>query len=142
MSAAKPSEQVAVIGAINPALTDNATATTGWKSIVPGLYHAYRGLVLVGAMDITADITLKYATDGSGTGATALKTATQLSATDDNKQVVIDLLASEIPATATHLALQVACGDGSAGVYVAGVLEGHRPRYAKVTQATTVAQVV
>lgn len=133
-------ETVALLDTINPALVDDAAAETGWIAV--RLYRRVIGILLVGATDIgITDIRLLGATDGSGTGSTAIKTATNLSGTDDNKQVILEAGLDAL-AGYTHVKLSATVGDGSTGAQIAGVLLGAVARYNDVTHDTTVAQVV
>jgi hypothetical protein len=133
-------ETVALLDTINPALVDDAAAETGWVAVK--LYRRIIGVVLLGATDIGVTlIRLLGATDGSGTGSTAIKTATNLTATDDNKQVLLEAGIDALTGY-THVKLTATVGDGSTGAQIAGVLLGSVARYADVTHDTTVAQVV
>jgi hypothetical protein len=133
-------ETVALLDTINPALVDNAAAETGWVAVK--LYRRIIGVVLLGATDIGVTlIRLLGATDGSGTGSTAIKTATNLTATDDNKQVLLEAGIDALTGY-THVKLTATVGNGDTGAQIAGVLLGSVARYADVTHDTTVAQVV
>jgi hypothetical protein len=133
-------ETVALLDTINPALVDDAAAETGWVAVK--LYRRIIGVVLLGATDIGVTlIRLLGATDGSGTGSTAIKTATNLTATDDNKQVLLEAGIDALTGY-THVKLTATVGNGSTGAQIAGVLLGSVARYADVTHDTTVAQVV
>jgi len=133
-------ETVALLDTINPALVDDAAAETGWVAVK--LYRRIIGVVLLGATDIGVTlIRLLGATDGSGTGSTAIKTATNLTATDDNKQVLLEAGIDALTGY-THVKLTATVGNGDTGAQIAGVLLGSVARYADVTHDTTVAQVV
>jgi len=133
-------ETIAVLDTINPALVDDAAAETGWVAIK--LYRRILGIIAVGATDIgITDIKLLGATDNSGTGSTAVKTATALTATDDNKQVLLEASKDDL-AGYTHVKLTATVGNGSTGAYITGILLGGVARYNDVTHDTTVAVVV
>lgn len=133
-------ETIAVLDTINPALVDAAAAATAWVPI--RLYRRVLGIIAVGATDIgITDIKLLGATDGSGTGSTAIKTATNLAGTDDNRQVLLEASDDDLVGY-THVQLTATVGDGSTGAYIAGILLGGVARYNDVTHDTTVAQVV
>ena len=133
-------ETIAVLDTINPALVDDAAAETGWVAIK--LYRRILGIIAVGATGIgITDIKLLGATDNSGTGSTAVKTATALTATDDNKQVLLEASKDDL-AGYTHVKLTATVGDGAAGAYITGILLGGVARYNDVTHDTTVAEVV
>lgn len=85
------SEQLALAGIINPADLATTAASTGW--IDAALYHQLMGVVLTGAITGTLDAKFQQATSSAGAGAkdVAGKAITQLAATADNKQAVINL---------------------------------------------------
>lgn len=132
-----------LIQAINPALVNNTTASTGWVD-ARNCTHIF-AFVAIGVTDTTVDAKLQKATSSGGAGVTDVSGAaiTQLSATDDNKQASISIDPSELATGSyTHVRLLVTVGNGSTGAYVSGLLlmaDRHMPP----TQPTTyVEQVV
>lgn len=139
----KISEDLAVLAVANPALVDNAAVATGWVK----LDKAQRALALfvVGATDIgITSILVQEATDGSGTGAATLKSATNLTATDDNKQVLINVDAAELSNGYSHVRFTATVGDGTVGAQVCAVILGACTRWkpASMFNAASVTQVV
>lgn len=132
-----------LIQAINPALVNNTTATTGWVDVrnATGVF----AFVAIGATDTTVDAKLQKATSSGGAGATDISGAaiTQLGATDDNKQASIGCETSEFSSGAyTHVRLLVTVGNGSTGAYVSGFImlpDRHMP---PTQPATYVEQVI
>jgi hypothetical protein len=96
---AKPSEIVALVGAIDPDAYAASTVTTGW--INAALFQRYFAAVYAGDLGASAtlDAKLQQATDSGGTGVKDVtgKAITQLTqaGTDSNKQVIIDLNPSQ-----------------------------------------------
>lgn len=140
--AQKGSEQVALIGALDPQDAGGGAVTSDWAPIK--LFEHAFGLLLLGATDGTVDAKLQEASDSSGTGAADLtgKAITQLSATDDNKQAVIDVQASDLSDGMTHVAM-VVTGAGTANLVAAGIF-GVNPRYAPASDndVASVAEIV
>lgn len=120
-------EQIGLMGTIDPQLVDNAAKTSDW--VLMKYIDRLIGTVLVGATDITVDIKFQQASDNSGTGAADISgySATQLSATDDNKQVIIEIDAATVMAASAskpYVALVVTVGDGSSGAQICATLQG------------------
>lgn len=145
MFTAKPSERVAVMDVADPALVDNAAKTTGWIKLDKA--QRVLGILLLGATDIgVTAIKAQEAKDGAGVGAQDLtgKSATDLTATDDNKQVLINVDAADLSPTYTHVRFTATVGDGVAGAQIAWILLGLDLRYQKASDFndTSVAQIV
>lgn len=125
------SEELAVVATIDPgALLDNTTATSDWVAVKN--FKKIMFVVAIGATDTTVDAIIQEAVDGSGTTPTTVtgKAATQLSAAyGDNKQVILEVDASELLSTTSHVACKITVGDGSTGAYVAVVGLGGRARH-------------
>lgn len=139
----KPSEQVVLVGVANPALFDNAACATGWVDTRSFPAHAYLATLLLGATDIAVSaIKVQIASDGSGTGAEDILSASNLTATDDNKQVVLNVDAAKISQAKPFLRATATVGDGAVGGNAAWVLQAVNPRFASLTGATTIAQIV
>jgi len=111
----KLSDNLAVVAVVDPLLRDNAAGTSDWAGMAK--HSKIMFVIAVGATDTTVDAKLQEATDSSGTGATDLsgKAITQLGATDDNKQVIIEVDASELSSGFDFVACVVTSGDGTAG---------------------------
>lgn len=131
----QPSEQVAVVGAIDPAVLASATGTftSDWVAVKD--WHELMAVVMVGTLGAssTVDAKLQQATDGTGTGAKDIagKAITQLTDadSDDNKQAVINLKSNELDVDGgfTHVALVVTVGTADSPG--AALLLGLHPRY-------------
>lgn len=144
MYSAQPSEKVAVVGTIDPQSANNTTKDTDWVDLRK--FQEALFIALVGAIDSTIDVKLQEAQDASGTGVQDIsgKSATQLAATDDNKQVVLNLKAEELTKTGyTHARMRLTLGNGTAQL-VAGVALGLCPRHGPASDddLADVAQIV
>jgi hypothetical protein len=135
-------EEHAIAATIDPQAVDNASQTSDWVDM--SKYNRVAFIVCVGATDTTVDIKLQSATADDGTGAADIsgKAATQLTATDDNKQVVIEITAEEMPANTGYCAAVVTAGDGTSGALVCAVGLGTVARYAPVSHLASVAEAV
>lgn len=144
MGIANASERVALLGGINPQLLDDASATSDWVPMKN--FDRVLVIVRVGATDTTVDAKLQGATSAAGAGAADLsgKAITQLSGTDDNKAVLLEVKAEELSATQTHVAVVVTAGDGATGAYVHAEILGFDPRYMDAANfdSADVAQIV
>lgn len=145
---AKASEQVAVVGNIDPDAYAASTYTTGW--IAAWNFHSFMAIVQAGDLGASAtlDAKLQQASDGSGTGAKDItgKAITQLTQAggDSNKQAVINLRPSELDLDNgfTHFRLSMTIGTASsdAGAVVLGV--GPRSGPASDHDDAAVAEIV
>lgn len=90
------SEQFAILGAINPADLATTAASTSYLDIKN--HHRIVGVVIGGALTGTLDAKFEQATDTSGTAVKDVtgKAITQLAASSDNKQAVINLRADQL----------------------------------------------
>jgi hypothetical protein len=129
-----PSEQVAVVGQIVPKA---ATAVTGFSLLstyVP-LSKFYQYLVLLGAGNIasgTIDAKIRVYTSATGAGAADVSglAITQLTATDDNKVVLLNIQAAELLAAGkTHftLAVKSAVSTNAFACYILGLHPHYGP---------------
>lgn len=145
MYTSKPSERVAVLDVADPALVDNAAKATGWIKLDKAARAL--GILLLGATDIgVTAIKVQEAKDSSGTGAQDLtgKAATDLTATDDNKQVLINVDAADLSPLYTHVKFTATAGDGTSGAQLAWVVLGFDLAYqpADDFNDTSVTQIV
>lgn len=134
----------AVVAAIDPQTLDNASATSDWASMADFDYIDF--IVNVGATDITVDAKVQSADDSSGTNNTDITNlaVTQLTATDDNKQVILRVRSDQLNAGDTHVAVVVTVGDGTTGAVVSAVGLGFVANYNPATQSdlASVAEIV
>ena len=142
----KPSEALAVASTIDPQLVDNATKVADYIDTENGHYVTF--VLNVGATDTTVDAKLRQAKDSSGTSVKDITGygATQLAATDDNKQVVFCVAASELDTANgfSFVTLSVTAGDGSTGAYISavGLLSNLRYSEAADNDLSTVAEII
>ena len=128
ISSQKISESLAFLAAINPISQGVGTAVSGWVSMRD--MHRLLALVDVGVLGTaaTVDAKLQQATDSSGTGAKDItgKAITQLTkaGTDDNKQVLVNLRASDLDVAGGFEHVQLSITVGGAASLVSGALLG------------------
>jgi len=140
----RPNESVAVAGAIDPQLVDDAAVTSDWVSLQA--FAQVMFVVNVGATDITVDIKVQSADDSSGTNNTDIASlaATQIADDEDNGQIILSVDQSEVNAGDTHVAVVVTVGDGSTGAYVSAVCLGFNSEYLPASNydVASVAEIV
>jgi hypothetical protein len=136
------SENFSIASTVDPQLLNNNSVTSDWVDM--SLYRKVSFILNVGATDITVDAKLQEATDSSGTSAQDITgfAITQLTATDDNEQVVIEIDATELSENYTHVALVVTIGNGSTGAQISAIGLGYEARYVEVDHLASVAEVV
>lgn len=128
----KASEQVAVVGSIDPDAYAASTVTTGW--IAAKNFHEFLAIVQVGTLgaSATVDAKLQQASDGAGTGVKDItsKAITQLTqaGTDDDKQALINLRPSDLDVdnSFTHFRLSITVGVAASDA--GGIVLGVGPR--------------
>jgi hypothetical protein len=135
-------ENVSIAATVDPQLLNNNSVTSDWVDM--SLYRKASFILNVGATDITVDAKLQEATDSSGTSAQDITgfAITQLTATDDNEQVVIEIDATEVSEDYTHVALVVTIGNGSTGAQISAVGLAYEARYVAVDHLASVTEVV
>lgn len=140
----KLSESAALVATIDPQLADDTTVVSDWVEMGNGRCVTF--YLSVGATDTTVDAKLRQATDGSGTGAADItgKAITQMSATDDNKQKVLEIVWGELTDGYTHVALSVTAGNGTTGAQISAVGLQSALRYEPATHSdlASVAEIV
>ena len=145
-----PTEEVTLVGVIDPVSKTPGTASTAWISAAT--HGAFQAILLAGTIAATASLNakLQQATDSSGTGAKDItgKAITQLGGTDDNKQAIINLKPEDLDTNNgyTYFRLLVTEADSAsphvALALIAGLVQGLYARFAPAAQKATVAQVV
>jgi len=128
--ASKLSEDMAVVAIINPQLADNTTVSSSLVDM--SRFQKLMFIVNIGATDTTVNAKLRQAQDSSGTAEEDItgKAIVALTGTDDNKQVIIEIDASELSDGFDHVSCDVIVGDGATGAHISCVgLAGHA-RYA------------
>ncbi len=138
------SERVAVVAATDPQTISNTNVDSDYADM--SKFGRVAFVVSVGNIDAatTVDVALYEATDSSGTSAAAItgKAVTQLTATDDNKQVVIEVADSDLAAGFTHVACKVTVAGTTADASVVGMGINAREEPARNNDQASVAQVV
>jgi hypothetical protein len=128
------SEQVAVLGVIDPDATTASTVTSDWGDMT--VFQKMMAIVFAGTLgtSATVDAKLEQATDSSGTGAkdfSPAKAITQLTqaGTDDDKQAIINVRRDELDVANdfTHVRLSITVGTATSDV--GGILLGMSPRF-------------
>lgn len=133
------SENVAVVGVIDPDVTVASTVTTAW--VAARDFHEFLAIVFAGTLgsSATLDAKLEQASNSTGTGVKDItgKAITQLTqaGTDSDKQALINVKPEELDVandfTHIRLSITVATATSDAG----GVLLGVSPRYAPAQNA-------
>jgi hypothetical protein len=144
-SSLKPSQRMAVIGAVNPQ-SATTVQVTGWLSAKNFLN--FLAIINVGALgaSATVDAKVQQATDGSGTGAKDItgKAITQLTkaSTNDNSQVMINLKQEDFDIANNFNYFQVSVTPAVAACLVGVIVLGVDPCYAPGAAAASVLQTV
>lgn len=144
----KPSDAVAVVGAIDPDVTPASTVSTAWVNMAD--WGALKAIVMAGTLGASATLDAKFeqASDGAGTGAkdvtgSAIAQLTQ-AGTDSDKQAVIEVFADQLDINNgfTHLRLSLTVGTATSDV--GALLLGFYPRKgaASDSDAATVDEIV
>lgn len=144
----KPSDDVAVLGAIDPDAYAAGTVTTGWIDM--SKWERAMAIVMAGTLGASAtlDAKIEQASDGSGTGAkdiTGLAIAQLTQAgTDSDKQAIINIHKSDLDLanefTHIRLSMTVATATSDAGGIVLGLSPNFGP--ASDNDAATVDEIV
>jgi hypothetical protein len=109
------SDQVSFYMALAPALRDN-TAATGTSFDMSG-YSGIAYILILGAIDITVDFAVHDSANDSTFALITGASATQFTATDDNKIAVVEVWRP----TERYVRPVVTVGDGATGAYCAVV---------------------
>jgi len=128
-----PTEEVGVVGAIDPDNHSTGTQTSAWIGMQD--FEAVMALVAAGDLGTSAtiDAKLEQAQDSSGTGAKDVsgKSITQLTqaGSDSGKQALVNLRREELDVQNgfTHVRLSLTVGTASSDA--AGVVLGFMPRH-------------
>ena len=136
------SENGSIIGIINPA--ERVNTTTNSTAIDLGKFHQAMFILQVGNTDTTIDFKLQEsASTSSGFTDISGKAVTTFTATDDNKQAIINLDSSEMGSSKRYVRGVITTGSGTACV-VGMVALGFSPRFRPATDddLASVSQVV
>lgn len=142
------SEQVAVVGVIDPDAYTAATYTSGWVAMKD--FESIMAVVMVGTLgsSATIDAKLEQATTSGGAGAKDItsKAITQLTqaGTDDDKQAIINCRREELDLDNdfdyVRLSLTVGTATSDCGGFVLGVVPRRGP--AQDNDLSTVDEIV
>ena len=126
----QPSERAAVVATIDPANYNNSTQNSDYVDM--SKFHEAMFVVLLGAVDSTVDFKLRESRDTSATGEQDIsgKAITQFTASDDNKQAVINLKSEELtaqPSQYRYVRARLTVGNGTTNI-VSVIAFGMRPR--------------
>ncbi|HZQ08610.1 MAG TPA: hypothetical protein VFD70_18655 [Anaerolineae bacterium] len=140
-------ENLALLGVVNPQSANNTTLSTGW--IDASRCKRLAGLLMLGAdTGCTVDFKIQSATSAGGANAADIpgKAITQLQATDANKQAWLEIKGEEIGAlgpTRQWIRYQAVVGNGTS-VLVSVAVMGEVLRFSPAADfdAATVAQIV
>ena len=144
----RPTEQIAVVGNIDPDAYAASTVVSGWISMK--LFEMFLAIILVGEMVSTATLDAKFqqATDSGGTGAKDItgKTITQLTEAggDDDQQALINLRADEMDVEGGFEFVQLSLTLTTAGADLGATVLGFQPKYAPASDndAASVVEIV
>lgn len=144
MNGNKSLHENAYIDVIKPQLVDDATVASAWLPLMNNNRTCF--IVNIGATDTTVDAKVQQATAVAGTNAKDVTGAaiTQVSATGDNKYMVIDLETDHLDVMNgfNHVQLQITAGNGDTGAQVSAVILRHAPRHVPVTQSADLTQKI
>lgn len=143
----KASEQVAILGAINPSSQAAGAATTSWISMAD--FQKLLAVVQTGTLgaSATVDAKIQQAKDNAGTGAKDVTGAaiTQIvKASGDNQQAEINLDAQQLDVEGGFGYVQLSVTVGTAASVTAALVLGFNPRFAPASDsnAASVAEIV
>ncbi|HVL73325.1 MAG TPA: hypothetical protein VM434_15770 [Beijerinckiaceae bacterium] len=143
----KPSQRVAILAAINPDEAAAGAYSTGWVDVVK--FHNFLAVAQVGnipaATTVDAKVQQASAADGTGTKDVAGAAIAQLGATDDNKQVEINVRQDALDMNGGFRFLRLTVTVGGTGpADISGLVLGFdgREQPASDHDATSVAQIV
>lgn len=137
------SERMAIVATIDP--VDAATSAVNSDYVDMSKFSRLMAVVMAGAITGTIDGKLTESTDGSGGSEADItgKAITQLSATDDNKQGIINIHESELSAGFDFVRLVLTPTGGTtnlAGAIILGGDASHEP--ASDNDLASVAEIV
>lgn len=146
----KPSQRVAVVGAVNPQST-NAVQTTAWIDM--SQFESALAIIAVGAISAGGliDAQIQQAQDNAGTGAKAVQTPqgvnksiTEIVAAGQNVQALINVRASEIDTNNGYRFIQLSITPSVAAALISGQVLGLDPKYGVASDhaAATQTQII
>jgi hypothetical protein len=144
----KPSERVALLGAINPQSAAAGTLTTGWIDV--SKWGSVQAVLLAGALGASATVDAKFeqASAAGGTGAKDVTgyAITQLTkaGTDDNKQVIVNLPTEKLDINNGFRWVRLSVTVATAACLVSAIVQGFDGRFEPASDfdAATVDEIV
>ena len=144
----RPSDQAAIVAAINPASQGVGSVSSGWVDM--SKFEKLMAIVQAGAIGASAtlDAKLEQATSSGGAGVKDItgKAITQLTkaGTDDNKQAIVNLAAEELDVNNGFRYVRLTLTVGTAATLVGGLVLGFNARYApgSASDASSVDEIV
>lgn len=135
----QPTEYIALAGVTNPANINGTTVNQA--GIDMSLFHDAMFVLLAGAIDANLNAKLQESTDNSSFSDVTGKAMTQLTGTDDNKQVAFIIKGSEL--TKRYVRLSITSTAGTTNI-VGSVGFGINPKSNVGTSLdlSTLAQIV
>jgi len=138
---AKLCEFLPVVGTIDPAVI--ADTPVFGDEIAVADFDELMFVFSLGAVDKKVDCAVWEDDDGAAGNTQALKSATQLTASDDNKQVVINIRPHDLSATFTHVRARIVCEAAQAAPLSCVVLGANSgPIPTTLADLVTVAEIV
>jgi hypothetical protein len=129
MPGLRPSDICALVGTIDPQLGDNAAYASDEITVNKGA--RYMCVLHMGATDITVDFKLQEAAAAGGSYSDISgKSVTQLTALQDNSQVIIELFDLEMTDGKEVFKAVCTVGNGSTGAYICGAIWMFHGEYA------------
>lgn len=124
----KLSEEVAVLGVIDPQTTDAALSTDYGDA---GKFEKFAGIACIGAVDQAVAVKLQQATTATGAGAKQLGICDlTFSSSADNKQCIIEGKADDLDVANSFRYVCMTMTPAASGtIYVQGTLLASEPRY-------------
>jgi hypothetical protein len=142
----RPSDQVTIVGKIDPDAASASTVTTGW--IAAKDYASFLAIIQAGDLGASAtlDAKLQQASDSSGTGAKDIsgKSITQLTqaGTDSDKQALINLRPEELDLDNNFTHFRLSMTVATAASEIAAIVLGLHARYQPASHVSTVDEVI
>lgn len=143
-----PSDRVAVLDVIDPSSQAAGAVSTAWISMTQ--LYSLMAVIAAGTLgaDATLDAKIEQATSAAGAGAKDVegKAITQLTkaGTDDNKQAIINVRATDLDFNAGYTHARLTITVGTAASLTSAVLLGLDARYnpASALNAASVDEIV
>ena len=149
MSNLRVSDQVALVGVIDPDVTVASEVVSGW--IAAADFAAFQATVIAGTLgsSATVDAKIEQATDGSGTGkkdisGAAITQMTQAGTDQSDTEASIGILAGDLDVANDFTHIQFAVTVGTATSDISGFVIATNPRVAPAddNDVSTVGEIV